>query len=138
MIKNYGFAAVFFASSAIAAYNGLSSAAIKTDHLPLADALPAHADEINKSRNRFGDATLERAFVRGNTIIIDLIIRNAPDRYDVRATNARLQSNMESKFCRSSATPLLRRGAGLVFRFSTPGGRALMDGRVDASACRLT
>lgn len=138
MIKNYGFAAVFFASSAIAAYSNFSSAAINTDHLPLPDALQAHADEINRSRDRFGDATLERAFVRGNTIIVDLAIRNAPAKFDASATNAKFQANMERKFCRSGFTSLLRRGGGLVFRFSTSGGRALMDGRVDASACRLT
>jgi len=137
MMKQLAIGAVAFVVCAITAYNGFPSTA-RTDHLPLPEALAVHAEEANRRRNeRFGEAMLERAFVQRNTIVFDLIIHNAPRTFDVRASNARLQSLMERRFCNSKVTPLLKRGAGLVFRYSTPGGRALIDGRVDASTCRI-
>lgn len=139
MMKQVAIGGVAFVVCAITAYNGFSSAATGPDHLVLPEALAAHAAEANKRRKeRWGDASLERAFVQGNTIVFDMIIDKAPRVYDVRAANARLQSLMEKRFCNSKVTPLLKRGAGLVFRYSTSGGRALIDGRVDANACRLT
>lgn len=133
------FATISSIASGIRGGEALSGASTTGGQMTLDQLLRRDADAHNRRKGeKIGDATFDRAYVTGRTLVVEFIMENAPRRIDTSATSARLEARMKSQFCNSSFAAVMRRGGGLVYAYSTPGGSPIVDARIDAATCKLS
>ncbi len=115
------------------------NAAVADESRPLSEILASVADDMNAKRGQaINGLRIEKASVRGNKLVLDFIVPNAPLSFDGAAANSRATQNMISIYCKKQFESLLRRGTVIVHNFQSEGGRDIADGRIDAASCKLS
>ncbi len=106
---------------------------------PLEEILGSIANDMRSKRGQaINGMVIEGANVRGNTLILDFIIPNAPKRFNAEDASVRATQNMVTLYCNKKFTSILRRGTVIVHRFQSKSGLDLVDGRLDAATCKFT
>ncbi len=128
-----GFAATSGWFSGSGGFSGNSYA-----NLPIEEEIVKAAEAANQKRGHTqGNAKFVGASAHGATLIYDYTLGFAPRNFNTIAASERAQALMERQVCSGPLTPALRRGATIVFRYSSESGRDLFEARVNASVCRL-
>lgn len=106
--------------------------------MPIEEEMLKAAEIANAKRGQVtGRATFTGASAHGATLIYDYNVGYAPRNFNSLAASERAQQLIEREVCRSPLTGPLRRGATVVFRYSSDSGRDLYEARVNATTCRL-
>lgn len=106
---------------------------------PLPDLLQQAAEGLNAKRGEsINGMVIEGATARGHTLVLDIVVPNAPKRINAIAAEKKATENMVSMYCNRKFEPLLKRGAVIVHRFKASSGLELVDGRLDAATCKMT
>lgn len=106
---------------------------------PLPEQLQQAAEGLNAKRGEsINGMVIEGATARGHTLVLDIVVPNAPKRINAIAAEKKATENMVSMYCNRKFEPLLKRGAVIVHRFKASSGLELVDGRLDAATCKMT
>ena len=107
-------------------------------NLPIEEEIVKAAEAANQKRGQVtGNAKFTGASAHGATLVYDYTVGFAPKNFNTTAASDRAQAMMERQVCSGPLTPAMRRGATIVFRYSTDSGRDLFEARVNATVCRL-
>lgn len=105
----------------------------------LPELLQQAAEGLNAKRGEtVNGMTIDGATVRGHTLVLDIVIPNAPKRINAIAAEKKATENMIALYCNRKFEPILKRGAVIVHRFKASSGLELVDGRLDAATCKMT
>lgn len=139
MLKYVGAAGAVFVVAHFVS-TGLQNAGTFEKQATAVADLPALLDEavvvLNKEvGTKTGGATFSGASRIGNTVVIELTMKNPPKRYDANAAAENLLQQVKPRWCGRKTYPVLRQGGAVIYRYQTEGGLVMFDAKVDAQVC---